>query len=97
MWGDVTREALAKFKEATKNLTEDTLNLVRNFGHRGQAMEEVLYRGTPLRAHYDAPNWVVAVNGVSYTAFSHKAGETPERVRARLVEWADTRSDLFPR
>jgi hypothetical protein len=96
MWGAETRETLARFKEATKNLTQDTLNLVRNFGRQAHAMEEVPYKGKPLRAHYEAPNWVVAINGVSYTAFTHNAGDTPETVRARLVKWADSRPDLFP-
>ena len=96
MWGAETRETLARFKEATKHLTQDTLNLVRNLGRRGHVMEEAIYRGKPLRARYDAPNWVAVINGVSYRAFSHHAGDTPETVRARLVKWADSRPDLFP-
>jgi hypothetical protein len=59
-------------------------------------MIEVLYRGRPLRAHYDPPNWVVALSGVTYHAFPYQAAETPEMVSARLVEWAESRPDLFP-
>ncbi len=60
MLGRLTQDTIDMFKRATRNLTQDTLDLVRWMRpRRGHDMVEVLYRGRPLRAYYDAPKWSV--------------------------------------
>ena len=94
MLGRLTQDTIDMFKRATRNLTQDTLDLVR-WARRRHDIVKVLYRGRPLRAHYDAPNWIVVLNGVSYFAFAQNPSDSRETIEARIVAWADAHPELF--
>ena len=96
MLGRLTQDTIDMFKRATRNLTQDTLDSVRWMRpRRGHDIVEVLYRGRPLRAHYDAPKWSVVLDGISYFAFTHNPSDSHETIEARIVAWADAHPELF--
>ena len=97
MWRKLTETTLGMVNR--KAIADETLAQVtgRPTPRLYDDLVEIPYRGLCLPAYLVADKWKVVINGYSYVAFPHRPGDAHEAVQQRIMEWADSKSELFVR